>query len=62
MLPNSRNPVPYTHVYLMYQFGTQILEQRKIAVDSTEVTNNSIATNVYTPDAPARRIRQYEDF
>ncbi|AWB22409.1 benzoate 1,2-dioxygenase large subunit [Methylobacterium currus] len=62
MISRSRNLCLYPNVYLMDQFSSQIRTYRPIAVDKTEVTIYCIAPKGETPDARARRIRQYEDF
>jgi benzoate/toluate 1,2-dioxygenase alpha subunit len=62
MIGRSRNLCLYPNVYLMDQFSSQIRMYRPIAVDKTEVTIYCIAPRGESPDARARRIRQYEDF
>ena len=62
MIKNSRNLCLYPNVYLMDQFSSQIRVLRPLAVDRTEVTIYCIAPKGESPDARARRIRQYEDF
>ena len=62
MISNSRNLCLYPNVYLMDQFSSQIRTYRPIAVDKTEVTIYCIAPKGESPEARARRIRQYEDF
>lgn len=62
MIGNSRNLCLYPNVYLMDQFGSQIRVFRPLAVNKTEVTIYCIAPKGESPEARARRIRQYEDF
>jgi benzoate/toluate 1,2-dioxygenase alpha subunit len=62
MIERSRNLCLYPNVYLMDQFSSQIRHYRPIAVDKTEVTIYCIAPKGESPEARARRIRQYEDF
>jgi benzoate/toluate 1,2-dioxygenase alpha subunit len=62
MVRRSRNLCLYPNVYLMDQFGSQIRQFRPISVDKTEVTIYCIAPKGESPEARARRIRQYEDF
>src|SRR3954465_4434347 len=62
MVQRSRNLCLYPNVYLMDQFSSQIRQFRPIAVDKTEVTIYCIAPKGESPEARARRIRQYEDF
>src|SRR6185369_6020564 len=62
MVGASRNLCLYPNVYLMDQFSSQIRHFRPIAVDKTEVTIYCIAPKGESPEARARRIRQYEDF
>ncbi len=62
MVKRSRNLCLYPNVYLMDQFGSQIRVVRPISVNKSEVTIYCIAPKGETPEARARRIRQYEDF
>ena len=62
MINNSRNLCLYPNVYLMDQFSSQIRVLRPISVDKTEVTIYCIAPKGESPEARAKRIRQYEDF
>jgi len=62
MIRRSKNLCLYPNVYLMDQFSSQIRHYRPIAVDKTEVTIYCIAPKGESPEARARRIRQYEDF
>ncbi|MFL5253540.1 MAG: benzoate 1,2-dioxygenase large subunit [Rhodopila sp.] len=62
MVQRSRNLCLYPNVYLMDQFSSQIRHYRPISVDKTEVTIYCIAPRGESPEARARRIRQYEDF
>lgn len=62
MIGRSRNLCLYPNVYLMDQFSSQIRTYRPLAVDKTEVSIYCIAPKGESPDARARRIRQYEDF
>ena len=62
MIKNSRNLCLYPNVYLMDQFSSQIRVFRPLAPDRTEVTIYCIAPKGESPEARARRIRQYEDF
>ena len=62
MVERSRNLCLYPNVYLMDQFGSQIRVVRPISVNQSEVTIYCIAPVGESPEARARRIRQYEDF
>ena len=62
MIGRSRNLCLYPNVYLMDQFSSQIRTYRPLAVDKTEVSIYCIAPKGESPEARARRIRQYEDF
>ncbi|GGZ50842.1 benzoate 1,2-dioxygenase large subunit [Streptomyces inusitatus] len=62
MIGVSRNLCLYPNVYLMDQFSSQIRHFRPLSVDRTEVTIYCIAPKGESPEARARRIRQYEDF
>ena len=62
MIGYLRNLCLYPNVYLMDQFSSQIRQIRPLAVDKTEVTIYCIAPKNESPEARARRIRQYEDF
>lgn len=62
MINHSRNLCLYPNVYLMDQFGSQIRVLRPLSVDKTEVTIYCIAPKGESPEARARRVRQYEDF
>lgn len=62
MIERSRNLCLYPNVYFMDQFGSQIRVLRPISVNKTEVTIYCIAPVGESPEARARRIRQYEDF
>lgn len=62
MINNSRNLCLYPNVYLMDQFSSQIRVFRPISADRTEVTIYCIAPKGESPEARAKRIRQYEDF
>lgn len=62
MVRRFRNLCLYPNVYLMDQISSQIRQYRPIAVDKTEVTTYCIAPKGESPEARARRIRQYEDF
>ncbi len=62
MIKNSRNLCLYPNVFLMDQFSSQIRVFRPLAPDRTEVTIYCIAPKGESPEARARRIRQYEDF
>lgn len=62
MIKNSRNLCIYPNVFLMDQFSSQIRVFRPLAPDRTEVTIYCIAPKGESPEARAKRIRQYEDF
>lgn len=62
MIKNSRNLCLYPNVFLMDQFSSQIRVFRPLAPNRTEVTIYCIAPKGESPEARARRIRQYEDF
>ncbi|HMV38437.1 MAG TPA: benzoate 1,2-dioxygenase large subunit [Plasticicumulans sp.] len=62
MIGYLRNLCLYPNVYLMDQFSSQIRQIRPLAIDKTEVTIYCIAPKNESPEARARRIRQYEDF
>lgn len=62
MIKNSRNLCLYPNVFLMDQFSSQIRVFRPLAPDRTEVTIYCIAPKGESPEARAKRIRQYEDF
>ena len=62
MLRKSRNLCLYPNVYLMDQFSSQIRVVRPISVNKSEATIYCIATKGESPEARARRLRQYEDF
>ncbi|MDD4937103.1 MAG: SRPBCC family protein [Acidiphilium sp.] len=62
MIGVFRNLGIYPNVFLMDQMSTQIRVFRPIAVNKTEVTIYCVAPKGESPEARARRIRQYEDF
>ena len=62
MIKNSRNLCLYPNVFLMDQFSSQIRVFRPLAPNRTEVTIYCIAPKGESPEARAKRIRQYEDF
>ncbi|WP_373852280.1 benzoate 1,2-dioxygenase large subunit [Bradyrhizobium sp.] len=62
MIGVFRNLCIYPNVFLMDQMSTQIRVFRPVAVNKTEVTIYCVAPKGESPEARARRIRQYEDF